>query len=136
GRGGPCRCARRQDLTAGFLNAEERFTWTGALPVEPLDRVAAMMDRVHFRAVERSVFGLMRCRLEVDRVDCFLLGRWPALLFAEPETRVAGNRVTRTWRIKGGLLARPDPPVFGTITFGWESGGESASQQEVWVRVE
>jgi len=119
GNGRRWRRGHRQELSRGFLDTEQRLEWSGKTPSRArLEALPARFEREHFREVERSAAGLLRCRREGDRVVCRLLGRWPALIFADERATVAAESATRCWRILGGLLARPDPEGYGTLTLG------------------
>lgn len=125
-------------MSDGLLNSRQEIEWTGAVPTENI-RIGLpdLMDRLHFCMVQRSVLGAIRCHVTGDHVDCDLLNRWHALLFAQPETTYTERRVVRTWHIQGGLLARPDPPLFGRLQFGWEAtGAHHAAHHRAWVAVE
>jgi len=60
----------------------------------------------YWREVARASRGLVRYRETSDRVELTLLGRGPALLrFGGAELAVGQDRVSCTYRIRGGLLS-------------------------------
>jgi hypothetical protein len=87
------------------------------------------MDREHFTAVQQSVFGLIRCRVRPNRVDCSALGLIPLLTFGAPVTSVEAEGVRRMWGVTGGLLARRGS-LYGSLTFAWS---QSEQPDHSWV---
>jgi hypothetical protein len=69
--------------------------------------VPALLEQLHFRSVERSSLGLLRCRRRGGCVECRFLGRWPGLAFADGGTTRRPDRVEQRWTIALGFLARP-----------------------------
>jgi hypothetical protein len=129
-----------RDTGRGVLESEEHLTWTGPWPPAPaLARVPALLERLHFRSIERCSLGLLRCRRRGGRVECRFLGRWPGLAFADGGTARRPDRVERRWTIAPGFLARPvagalAPAGHGTLALGVErlAGG----RLHAWARVE
>jgi hypothetical protein len=122
------------------LESEEHLTWPGPWPPAPaLARLPALLERLHFRSVERFSLGLLRCRRRGGRVECRFLGGWPGLAFVDGGTTRRPDRVERCWTIAPGFLARPltnalAPEGHGTLAVGVErmAGG----RLHAWARVE
>src|SRR5512133_721483 len=67
---------------------------------------AQRLGWAYWREVERFTFGLVRVRQGVDKVELWLLGRWPLLLaFGQPVTDMAEGSLRCCFPITGGLLA-------------------------------
>lgn len=112
-------CESVTETDAGVLDSTQRLTWTDrALPEETLAVLPERMEVEHFRAVERSVLGLVRCSVRANGVDCSMLGLIPLLSFGCPKTVTEADRITREWNIKGGMQARREPEL-GTLTLEW-----------------
>jgi hypothetical protein len=115
------RCISEHEAESGVLNSTQRLTWTAAtLPVAVIATLAEQMDREHFRAVERSVFRLIRCTIHGESIDCKLLGLVTVLRFGHPETIAVPGRISRAWHITGGGLARREASL-GILTLEWTS---------------
>jgi hypothetical protein len=113
------RCRSEDDISAGLLNSTQTIEWAGPpLPAARHAELAARMDREHFNAVQQSVFGLIRCRVQPDRVVCSVFGLIPLLKFGAPVTSVERDGVSRIWGVTGGLLARRGS-LYGNLTFVW-----------------
>ena len=83
----------------GVVESVQRFRTPGPL-VEQTDEGARRLGDAYLRAV---AWGPVRVR----RLEVRLLGLPPALLaFDSPELAADAGRVTCTYRIRGGLLAR------------------------------
>ena len=75
--------------------------------VEPTLDGAQRLGREYWRAVRRSTLGFVRSRESEDGVELRVLGLRPALLVFEPaHVAVTDDRVTCTFRIVRGVLAR------------------------------
>jgi hypothetical protein len=112
-------CESITDTSAGVLDSTQSLEWTDpALPPEAVSALPGKMESEHFRAVERSVFGLIRCSARPDGVDCSLFGLIPVLRFSQPVTSADSEHVSRTWGIDGGLQARREA-VLGSLTLEW-----------------
>jgi hypothetical protein len=129
-----------RDTGRGVLESEEHLTWTGPWPPAPeLARLPALLERSHFRSIERFSLGLLRCRRRGGRVECRFLGGWPGLAFADGGTTRRPDRVERRWTIAPGFLARhltgaPPPAGHGTLALGVERMAEG--RLHAWARVE
>ncbi|HEY3267758.1 MAG TPA: hypothetical protein VGM37_12580 [Armatimonadota bacterium] len=130
-------CSIEHDITLGLLNSAQSLTWVG-LPIShsSLAALPRRMDQEHFRAVERSVLGLIRCSVLEDRVDCMFLGIVPVLRFEHPELATGPDRVSRTWLITGGWQARREASL-GSLTLEWtnEPRGDGQTRHCVSARV-
>lgn len=68
---------------------------------------ARMLGTQYWRETVRASRGVVRFRQQHDGVELRLLGRGPVLLGFDPaETSVEDDRVSCTYRIRGGLLTR------------------------------
>jgi len=68
---------------------------------------ARALGQRYWREAARASRGLVRCLQEAEGVELRLLGRGPALLsFGPAETSVGDERVSCTYPIRGGVLAR------------------------------
>lgn len=75
--------------------------------VDRSDSGARALGQRYWREAVRASRGLVRCRQESQGVELRLLGRGPALLsFGPAETSVEDDRVSCTYSIRGGVLAR------------------------------
>src|SRR5438128_680610 len=106
----------RQDLAGGLLRSEQYLTWDApSLSPEMLEEVPQLLERAHFRSIERFSLGFIRCYRDADGVTCRLLGKGSMLRFAGTTDVVSPTRVTRRWTILPGLFVRrvnaaPDAP--------------------------
>jgi hypothetical protein len=76
---------------------------------------AKRLGELYWREVERSTFGVIRCRADDCGLEVRLLGIRPALLvFGQPEHAVSSDLVSCLYPIRGGLLARTPA---GSISF-------------------
>ena len=90
--------------------------------VEPTLEGAQRLGHEYWLAVTRSTLGLVRVRESADRVELRPLGLRPALIAFEPaQVAVADDRVTCTFRIVGGLLARRAGGTLALTQVGMES---------------
>ena len=79
------------------------------------------LGRVYWSEVERLTLRLVRARNRRGSIDLRLLGRGPALLrFGAPTITATGTRVSCSYPIEGGLLARRPG---GEITFAQTGDG-------------
>jgi len=133
------RRLHRQDLARGRLNSEQRFERDGAPPsTAQLALLPARFEREHFASVERSVFGLLRCERDGERVTCRLLNRWPALTFVDERIDSSDVGVVRCWRIAGGGLAQRNQRHDGTLALGLTIAPLPSGEVRLilWSRVE
>ena len=130
---------RNEGVADGLLHSRLSMAAEGPRPSPPqLARLPDLMEALHFRCVERSVPGILRCRRMPTGIECRLLGRWTVLSFEEAETLSEARCWIRRWRIGPGLLARAGATDHGSLALGAEITGEERDRLRwrVWSSVE
>jgi hypothetical protein len=116
---------RRAD---GAIDTEQRVPAKRPL-VEPTGEGARRLGSGYWREVDRAGRGLVRSREQDDGVRLLFLGLPPPLLaFGPAQVAVDGDRISCSYAIRGGLLARR-PGGFLSVV---QSGGR---QPELSVAV-
>ena len=134
---------QREDNREGSLNSEQHLLWDGPWPDEARrQHLPDLLERAHFRSVERYSFGIVRCRREGLQVVCRLFDwhRLPALVFVDSGTRVTADLVEREWVIGPGLMARRGPAAdvpYGSLRVGLQRVEEhGVTRVHAYERVE
>jgi hypothetical protein len=105
---------------AGAVETEQRVKATHPV-VELSDRGGRFLGSRYWVEVTRATRGLVRCHETLRGVELRLLGLRPSLLTLGPaEIAVEGERVSCSYPIRGGLLARR---AGGALSV-WQTGRE------------
>ena len=93
-------------LSDGAVESVQRTTFPRPV-VEHTTAGARRLGDLYWRELRRATFGVIRTTYWEGELEIRLLGRGPALLrFADPEQVIDPTKVSCSYAIRGGLLAR------------------------------